>query len=276
MLVTGAAGLIGRATLDRLAARGVPANALVLDDPGDLQAELVVTGDARDPEVVRAALIDADAVIHLAAIPTPLNDPAPTVFAVNTQATFTVLEEAGRAGIRQVALASTICVTGLVFPTRPLQAPYVPIDVDMPSQAEDPYALSKQADELTAAMMARRHGMGVVALRLPFVGDVEGRLRGYKEQLATDPARHAGSMWAYLDARDAARAFELALRAGVPGTAAVVYVAAPTTQAALPTEELVRRYHPDAQQRAPLPGHTVPVDLTPARELLGFEAEYVY
>lgn len=276
MLVTGAAGLIGRATLDLLATCGVPANALVLEDPGDLPAELVVAGDARDPQVVRAALAGADAVIHLAAIPTPLHDPAATVFAVNTQATFTVLEEAGLAGIRQVALASTICVTGLVFAAQPLQAPYVPIDIDMPSQAEDPYALSKQADELTAAMMARRHGMGVVALRLPFVGGLDDRMRGYKEQLATDPGRHARSMWAYLDTRDAARAFELALGAGVPGSAAVVYVAAPTTQAALPTEELLRRYHPDAQRRAPLPGHTVPVDLTAARELLGFEAKYVY
>lgn len=276
MLVTGAAGRIGRAMLELLADRGVPVNALVLEDPGDLPAELVVTGDARDPQVVQAALAGADAVIHLAAIPTPMHDPAAEVFAVNTQATFTVLEEAGLAGIRQVALASTICVTGLVFPSRPLQAPYVPIDIDMPSQAEDPYALSKQADELTAAMMARRHGMGVVALRLPYVGGIDDRLREYTEELATDPGLHAGSLWAYLDSRDAARAFELALRAGVPGTSAVVYVAAPTTMAAQPTEELVRRYHPDAELRAPLPGRTVPVDLGPARSLLGFEAEYVY
>jgi hypothetical protein len=113
-------------------------------------------------------------------------------------------------------------------------------------------------------------------LRLPFVGGAGARLRDYQEQLATDPAPHAGSMWAYLDSRDAARAFALALRAGVPGTSAVVYVAAPTTMATLPTEELVRRYHPDAQLRAPLPGRTVPVDLGPARSILGFEAEYVY
>lgn len=274
MLVTGAAGLIGRAMLDRLAERGVIANALVLDDPGDLPAALVVAGDARDPQVVRAALTGADAVIHLAAIPTPRGHPAADVFAVNTQATFTVLEEAGLAGIGRVAIASTICVTGLVFPARPLQAPYVPIDVAMPSQAEDPYALSKQADELTAAMMARRHGMGVVALRLPFVGGVDDRLRTYAAELATDPGLHAGSLWAHLDSRDAARAFELALNAGVPGSAAVVYVAAPTTLAPQPTEELVRRYHPRAQLRAPLPGNTVPVDLSPARELLGFEAQF--
>lgn len=96
-MVTGAAGRIGRAVLALLAERGIEANALVLDDPGDLAARLVVTGDAADAKTVRAALEGADAVIHLAAIPTPARNTAFEVFAGNSLSTFTVLEEAGRA-----------------------------------------------------------------------------------------------------------------------------------------------------------------------------------
>ncbi|OIJ99617.1 NAD-dependent epimerase/dehydratase family protein [Streptomyces colonosanans] len=86
------------------AEEGVEVNALVLEDPGDLPARLVVKGDAADPATVRQALAGVDAVVHLAAIPTPRRHPAREVFAVNTLSTFTVLEEAGRAGIRHAVL----------------------------------------------------------------------------------------------------------------------------------------------------------------------------
>ena len=187
VLVTGAAGLIGRATLDLLDVRGVTANALVLEDPGDLPAELVIEGDAADPAVVRAALAGADAVIHLAAIATPERDPAEKVFACNTQSTFTVLEQAGRAGVTRACVASSQAASGLVFAARDLHPAYVPVDHDLPSQIEDPYALSKQVDELTAAMMARRHGMSVVALRLPYVGGFGERLPDFARRSAADP-----------------------------------------------------------------------------------------
>lgn len=107
VMVTGAAGRIGRAVLALLAERGIEVNALVLDDPGDLAARLVVTGDAADAKTVRAALEGADAVIHLAAIPTPARNTAFEVFAGNSLSTFTVLEEAYRAGIRHAAVASS-------------------------------------------------------------------------------------------------------------------------------------------------------------------------
>ena len=42
-------------------------------------------------------------------------------------------------------------------------------------RVEDAYGLSKLVDESTAAMMARRHGMTVAALRLPFVVDERRR-----------------------------------------------------------------------------------------------------
>lgn len=276
VLVTGAAGRIGRAVLALLAERGIEANALVLDDPGDLGglgARLVVTGDAADAATVRAALDGADAVIHLAAIPTPEHNTAQEVFSGNTLTTFAVLEEAGRAGVRQVALASSWGTTGLPWTTvRDPHPPYVPVDTDMPGQVEDPYGLSKQVDELTAAMMARRHGMSVVCLRYPYVGGFEERLRAYAALLTEQPALGARDLWTYLEVGDAARAALLALGVREPG-AHVVHLCAPEIIVPYPTEELLRRYHPTTRVRRPLPGRTAPVDTSAARRLFGFTAE---
>ncbi|MBO3746824.1 NAD(P)-dependent oxidoreductase [Streptosporangiaceae bacterium NEAU-GS5] len=274
VLVTGAAGRIGRATLELLAEQGVAAHALDQRDPGDLPADLVVEGDACDPRAVREALAGVDAVIHLAAIATPLDDPPETVFSVNTRSTYTVLELAGAAGIRRVSIASSIAMYGISFAAKPVSPAYVPIDEDLPRQAEDPYALSKQVDELTATMMARRYGMGVVALRLPFVGGAAGRLSKYAEEFAREPEQGASSLWAYLETRDAARAFVLGLSVPGPGMRAVL-VAAPNTMVPQQTEDLLRRFHPGAEVRRPLPGRAAPVDTSAAARLLGFRPGYL-
>lgn len=275
VLVTGAAGLIGRAFLARCAAEGVPATALVLDDPGDLKADRVVVGDAGDPETVRHALRDADALVHLAAIPTPDLAPPAEVFTNNTRATFVTLDEAGRAGVRRAVIASSLCALGLPFSPHPVTPVYVPVDEAHPLQVADPYGLSKEADEATARMIARLHGMSVVALRLPFVGDTEDRLPERAAAVAAEPGETVRELWAYLDLRDAVQALWLAITRPLSG-AHVLFVAAPDTLSPLPTQDLLDRYLPDVPRRSALVGRAVPMDLTAAREVLGFEAAHLY
>jgi nucleoside-diphosphate-sugar epimerase len=273
VLVTGAAGLVGSAVLNLLAAEGIAATALVQDAAEKpLPAVRVVTGDARDTSVVADALRDADAVIHLAAIPAPDRDPDDLVFAHNTQATFAVLDQAGRAGIGNAAIASSYAICGLPFARLPLRMPYLPIDAHLPLQITDPYALSKQTDEATAAMVSRRYAMTVVSMRLPFVGTPDPRLAEAARRYAEHPEAGAADVWSYLDARDAARAMLAALSPAEPGNH-VVYVAAPETLVPYPTEELLDRFHPGVP-RPTFEGRTVPIDLTPARDLLGFAARY--
>jgi len=273
VLVTGAAGLIGRAVVAQLLASGVPVTALILESE-PLGGARVIAGDARDPDVVAGALDDVDAVIHLAAIPSPLADPAERVFAVNTQATFTVLDQAGRAGVRRVALASSYAIGGLPFAPRRLPMPYLPIDTALPLQIHDAYALSKRVDEETAAMMHRRYDMTVVALRLPFVGSADDRLAATAARFVSTPADGANDVWSYLDTRDAARALVSALEPARPGCH-VLYVAAPETLAPYPTDDLLARFHPSTP-RPSFPGRAVPIDLEPARELIGFTAEHPF
>jgi nucleoside-diphosphate-sugar epimerase len=273
VLVTGAAGRIGRGVLDVLAREAVPATALVLDDPGDLRADRVIVGDARSPEVVARAIEGADGVVHLAAIPTPLDDPPEVVFGTNTLSTFTVLDAAGRAGVRRAVIASSQAASGIPFAAQELHPVHVPVDHETPDQAADPYALSKRTDELTADMVARRYGMPVVALRYPFVGGLDERLPEYADAVARDPAVGAGSLWAYLETRDAAEAAWLALLCPADG-AVVIHVAAPETLVPEPTADLLRRYHPDTPVRRPIEGRAVPYDLTAAEQVLGFRARH--
>ncbi|MEU9889084.1 NAD(P)-dependent oxidoreductase [Sphaerisporangium sp. NPDC051011] len=275
VLVTGAAGRLGRPTLDLLAGHGVPVTALDLHDPGDLPADRVVTGEAGDFETVRAAMDGVDTVIHLAAIPAPTLGTPEEVFLGNTRATFAVFQEAARAGVRRVVFASSLSVLGLPFSPRALHPAYVPIDEALPLQVEDPYALSKQTDEAIAVMMARRHGVDSVAMRFPLLGGPGDKLPDRAAMYARDPAEGARELWSYLDLRDAARANRLAATRPLTG-ANVVFLAAPTTLCALPTEELLDRYHPGAERRAPLPGRAVPIDLSAASRLLGFQAEHLY
>ncbi|WP_250036825.1 NAD-dependent epimerase/dehydratase family protein [Paractinoplanes maris] len=273
VLVTGAAGLIGTAVLDLLSSDGVTTSALVLD-PTSTRADRTLVGDARDVALVDDALDGAEAVIHLAAIPHPGSDPDEEVFGRNTQATFTVLDRAARRGVRNAVIASSYAIGGLPFARRPLRLPYLPIDTAQPLQITDPYALSKRTDEATADMIHRQYGMTVVALRLPFVGAADDRLAPMAELFARDPGRGAADVWSYLDVRDAARALVASLQPALPGNH-VLYVAAPETLAPQSTEWLLDEFHPGVP-RPGFPGRTVPIDLRPARELLGFTARYEF
>lgn len=274
VLVTGVAGSLGQATLDLLARQGVPVTGLDLHDPGGLAADRMVVGSACDPATVRQALREVEAVIHLAALPAPVLGTPEEVFCGNTRATFVVLEEAGRAGVRRAAIASSMSALGLAWAGRALHPAYVPVDERIPLQAEDPYGLSKEVDELTAAMMTRRHGMTTVALRFPRLGGPQDKLQQTAEEWALDPGDGARELWSYMDVRDAARAAWLAVSRPVRGHH-VVSVAAPTTLAVQPTVELLARFHPGSERRAELPGRTVPVDLSAAERVLGFRAEHV-
>lgn len=270
IVVTGAAGAVGRVVVDELRDHGHDVTALVR--PGeDLPAGVAgFRGDAADPAVTHAATEGADAVVHLAAIPAPIG-PADQVFANNVSATHAVLEAAGANGVRTAVIASSVSALGLAFGRRHLRPVYVPVDEAHPLQVEDPYALSKQVDEMTAEMMGRRWDLGVTAFRLPFVGKGD-RLAERVRQAHEDPGSLAHDLWGYVRTEDAARAFRLALEVGAPGTH-VVNVAAPDTVCELETAELLERYLPEVPVRVPPPGRGTLLTTRRARTLFGFEAE---
>jgi len=228
-----------------------------------------------DPGTVRDALVGVDAVAHFAAIPHPEPGRSVEVFGHNTLATFVVLESAGEAGIRRVAFASSHSILGLAFAPVPLRPLYLPVDAGHPLQIADPYALSKQVDEATGVMMARRYGMTVVALRYPFIGGFGDRLSTMARTLRDDPGAGASFLWAYLEDRDAATAAWLALSAPLRGYQ-MFTVAAPDILHHRDTESLLDEYLPEVPRRRALPGRSTPWDITAATELLGFQPVHLY
>ncbi|TDV57653.1 NAD-dependent epimerase/dehydratase family protein [Actinophytocola oryzae] len=254
VLVTGAAGVIGSATVRHLTAADVPVVAL--------------PGDATDEAGVGAALADCDAVVHLAALAHPSLGTPRRVFTNNVVATFTVLAQAAEHGVRRVVLASSVNAPGVAMnPHLPLPA-YFPLDEDLPVDIADAYSLSKQVDETSAAMAARAWGMTVVALRFPLVRS-RAELAGFAEKAAANPAEAMRTGWSYLTVDDAARAIMAALTAPLTG-AHVVGLSAADTLLDVPTRELLDRYAPDVHCRQSVTGTAPLVDTTRARELLGF------
>jgi nucleoside-diphosphate-sugar epimerase len=278
IVVTGANGCIGRQVVTELVARGHEIHGVDRSGrPDDVaQASLPWTiGDVADPILMGSVMRVArpDALVHLAAIPRPTAGSPFEVFATNTQTTFVALEAAGKAAVRRVVIASSTSAIGTVFAAPPISPRYVPVDEAHPFIGMDPYALSKQVDEATAATMHRRHGYQVVALRIPNTSPMEAQMERAAE-VARDPSFLAEELWAYLDVRDGARAFADAIEHDLPGCH-VLNVTAPDTLSPEPTEALLARFHPTSVRTRPFVDREVPFDLTRARDLLGFGATSV-
>ncbi len=176
LVMTGAAGLVGRGVASLLAARGRigndPIESLLLADIrppannslplADFRVETAVC-DVRRPEEVAAVIRPGtDLVFHLAAI---MSGPAETDFsrgwAVNLDGTRTVLE-ACRALPRppRLIFASTIALYGLVDG---------PVSEDSPIRPSNSYGTQKAIAELMIADYSRRGFVDGRVVRIPHV-----------------------------------------------------------------------------------------------------------
>jgi nucleoside-diphosphate-sugar epimerase len=281
VLVTGAAGNIGSHVTRHLRAAGVAVTAFSnVDYPAGFEAERLLVGDStKEPDI--AVALDAsgtdlppiDAVVHLAALAHPSAGTPYDVYSINVVSTFNVLAQAGAAGIKRAAIASSINAYGVIFNShRPFPA-YLPLDEKIPTDIDDWYSLSKQSDEWTARMAWRRWGIDIVAFRFPFTAPME-RIQKMTSYVLDNPDATLREGWSYLDVRDAARAVYLALTMPISGVHPVL-LAAPTTYFAEPTQELLEKWAPDVPRLRSFVGHEVLIDLTVAKTLLGFEAEHL-
>ena len=273
ILVTGARGKVGSATVAALADAGHEVTATDLGAPvhearrGGIpytQADLTDAGDAF--AVVRGH----DAVVHAAAIPDPTSNPPQRVFQNNLMATFNALEAAVRLGVPRFVHLSSETVPGYFFPERPWLPEYVPVDEEHPVRPQDPYATAKHFGEQLMDAAVRRSDITCVSLRPSWV-QWEGN---YEENLGPwlrEPTVSEG-FWAYIDAYDLADAIRLAAEARTPGHE-VVYIASPDIAAHESLEELARRFHGDAappirSTDQPRPGG---ISIAKARRLLGYD-----
>ncbi|MBB6675630.1 NAD-dependent epimerase/dehydratase family protein [Cohnella nanjingensis] len=266
--VTGGSGKLGRQVVAALLDRQY--QVVSLDQRrADLPCRQLQV-DLSDFGQVAGALQDADAVVHLAAIPSPNGFPYAAIFANNALSTYHILEAASQLGIRKVVSGSSESSYGFAWSPAPLSPDYFPIDEEHPQRPAECYGLSKVVNELTGEMFHRRTGMQVVSMRYSTIMTQQE----FARMDAVNPNRYEKSMWSYIDIRDAARATVAALEAEGLG-AVSLNVTSDDTLSELDTEDLLRICYPDVQARKTrLTGRTAVVSNRLAKEKLGWQPLY--
>ena len=170
VLVTGAAGFIGRWVVGELLADGhevLPIDNLVAGDPaaldefaGNPRLRPFERGDVRDVAACRRWAGEVDAIAHLAAsisVQESIDDPA-TTFANDVVGTFNILEAARATGARVLFMS-----TCMVYD----RADHDGIDEAHPTKPASPYAASKLSGEALTLSYFHAYGLPTTVVR-PF------------------------------------------------------------------------------------------------------------
>jgi UDP-N-acetylglucosamine 4-epimerase len=172
-LVTGVAGFIGSALLEKLLDLGqtvVGVDNLItghkknLDDvlsinPDERLQFQFIEGDLRDLAVAKRACKDVDIVLHQAAlgsVPRSIADPIAS-HQHNVDAFLNVLAAAREAGVKRVVYASSSSVYG--------DHPGLPKHEDRIGKPLSPYAATKRVDEVYAQVFQNCYGQELIGLR---------------------------------------------------------------------------------------------------------------
>ena len=274
IVVTGGAGKIGRWVVRELisdSSGSAPHEVTVFDRAKrtDEVGVRFLSGDILDLGQVFGALAGAEAVIHLAGIPTHSVAPNEDTFRINAMGTFNVHEAAWRLGIRRVVTASSEAVLGWAPDTmvREFAPDYLPIDEDHPVGAQEAYGLSKIACEAIVRSYTAKCGMETVVLRPPWVVSPE-ELEALGERGGVAPTRFA--LFHYVDTRDLAEAFRLAIERPLDGCQ-VLFTGSGESTVDEPLSSLYPRLMPAIGNRASsLSGIRSSVSNERARKVLGW------
>ena len=216
VLVTGAAGYIGSAVVQALAATGHEPVALVHRHRERVPVNVEVrSGDVLDVSSLTAALDGVEAVCHLAGLGSGRESFGIPVryFQVNVGGTLALLDAMADAEVHQIVFASTAAIYGT--PDRQ------PMSEDLPDAPPHPYAASKAAAEAALMWQAHTGTMASTALRIfnAAGGDDPDPWRLLPRVLAVAAGRQdtvevngdGSAVRDYLDVADAADAFVAAL-----------------------------------------------------------------
>ncbi|HTM22356.1 MAG TPA: NAD-dependent epimerase/dehydratase family protein [Kofleriaceae bacterium] len=164
--VTGGSGFVGRALLEELARRGIPAVALARSDAARAAVTVLgaepAAGDLDDRAALQAGMAGCDLVVHAAAY-VKENGPREEFFRANVQGTENVLAAARAAGVRRVVHVGTEAV---LADGRPIVR--ADEDTPYPRKPAGLYPLTKGLAE-RAVRAANGDGLETVVVRPRFI-----------------------------------------------------------------------------------------------------------
>lgn len=277
MAVTGSCGLLGRSVLAELLAAGHSVRGIDRIEhpaPPSLGYRHIVA-DLRDVASVSAAIDGCDAIVHLAAWPTPTSASAETIWGDNTLTVGNVLFAAADRGIGRIVVASSQSALGLPWAHDVIVPAYLPVDEDHPCIPSDAYSVSKLAGEELCRALCRGGDVNVRCLRFPVLWEASHHAVHTGRRLNA-PEQAAKSLWAYVDLRDAARATRLAMERTLSGFE-LLNVTSSRAFATEPMAGLVDRWFPGVTDiRVPLGPDTALFDWRRAHEAIGFRSQFVW
>jgi len=283
VIVTGGSGLVGRYVIRELLDHDVDVVNLDVQPSADHPDVPLRQVDLMDAVATKSAIVDVDAVVHLAAIPNPNNDPGERVMGVNMVTTYNVLEAVRANGIGRVVYGGSESASGFGIHNVEHVPLYVPSDEEHPSWPHESYSFTKYFGELMCQEVARAYGIEVISLRYGWVWFREHReslLRVVEDRANDDSQRHFG---AYVLAEDVAQAVRRALGFSLPDPAMpfeTFYIMADEPLYTAPTLEAIRNAFgdrtppvkpPDYFERNP---RAPAFNIDKARRLLGYEPRY--
>jgi nucleoside-diphosphate-sugar epimerase len=278
--VTGGSGKAGRAVVRDLLEHGhdvlnvdrVPsAESSGADSPAPfLPADLTDFGQTLEALSGGEVLPGIRAVVHLAAIPSPVHATPDVVFRNNVTSTHTVFAAAVRLGLERVVWASSETTLGLPFDRPP---DYAPVDEDHELRPETSYALSKVLGEEMARQFSRWSGIPFLGLRFSNIMERADYQRF--PSFWDDPRLRRWNLWGYVDESHVAQSVRRALEAEVAGAEAFIIAAADTVMRR-PSHELMAEVFPGVPVRDGLPEHGTLLGIDKARRLLGYEPGFTW
>lgn len=275
ILITGGSGHIGRFVARQLRDE---CEVLLFDLVEAEPPFECVQGDLSVFDEVERACSDVDAIIHAGAIPYDSGEPR-RIMEVNVMGTFNVLEAAAMCGVQKVVFASSLAARGGgPFSKEPVMPDCFPINENHPCRPDDTYGLSKLLGEQLCGAYTRKHGLTTICLRLAMVYDPK-RSDGVERlnKIVNNPEYGRLFLWGYVDVRDVAQAFQLALE-NEAATHGVYHICAAEVAAEQTSLELIKGYYPQVpliNERSFVenPCRSL-IDISKANKELGFQPQY--
>lgn len=198
VLLTGAAGFVGRPTLDLLRQRHEVTAFDIRAIEGDGDA---IRADVLDYAAVETAMEGHDAVVNTIMAPNPSYGGNGPGFTTNVSGVYNLLEAARVHGIRRFVHTSSGAVhEGYSIPDVFLSNELYPL------KASGAYGLSKLLQEELTRNFHERHGMSIAVIRPWGIIDSE-------RMVTTDGTPVTGYSWGTIDRRDVASSLVCAMEA---------------------------------------------------------------